>query len=284
MKKNNRAIPWLLAWSLIYTISISFTKKLDASINTLTLVFFRALFGFIFLIPGLIKNGFLKTIIPKAPVLISARALFMMLSMLCTYTAYRALELSVATTIGFTQSMIMTTLAAFLLKENVTLKRWAIILIGYTGVLFITKPAGNWSFQPEILVALGANLLASMAIIVTKKLTVHDSPLTIVALPFLAIMVLSGLLNTYFGWVIPSPKALLFISVIAGGLTFTQYAYVKALTHCDASFAAPFEYLRLIAAIPIGCLYFCEVLEINKIAGAFIIILSNFYLIRSNKS
>ena len=282
--KNYKAIPWLLAWSLIYTLSVSFAKELDPEINNFTIVFFRSLFGFLFLIPALARKNFFKRVKLKAPLLMAGRAVFMMLSMWATYYAYRSLDLSIATTIGFTQSFIMTTLAAFILGEKVTLKRWALILIGYGGVLFFTKASGQWALHPSIFIALGANLFASLAIIFTKKLTETEDPLIIVAFPLFFIIVVSAIGNSYIGWHIPSSTTLLKISLIAAGLTFTQYAYVRALANCEASFAAPFEYLRLIVAIPIGCLYFCEILTINKVIGALIIITSNFYLLRSNKS
>ncbi len=284
MSKNNQAIPWLLAWSLIHTLSISLSKALDPSINTLTIVFFRTFFGLIFLTPALIRSGFLKTLTPKEPLLISGRAFFMLLSMWCTYTAYRTLDLSVATTIGFTQSIIMATLAALILKERVSLRRWGVIFAGYAGVLFFTKSSGHWQFQESLFIALAANIFASLAIITTKKLTEKESPLTIIAIPLIVIMLTTAGANTYIGWNIPSGQTLLILVVIAGGLTFTQYAYVKALTYCQTSFSAPFQYLRLIIAIPIGCLYFCEILTINKVIGSLIIILSNFYLLKSNKA
>lgn len=180
--------------------------------------------------------------------------------------------------------MFTITLAAFILKERAPLSRWGVILLGYIGVLFFTKNGSEWSFQLAIGIALLSNFFASLSIIFTKKLTTNENPLTLVALPFFAITVVTGLLNTYEGWTIPSLQTLLILVGIGGAQTFAQYAYVKALNFCDASFAGPFEYLRLVVAIPVGYFYFSEALTTDKLIGVSIILLSSFYLIKGRKA
>jgi drug/metabolite transporter (DMT)-like permease len=279
---NRKAIPWLLAWSSIYALTVAYAKDLDPSIDNSMIVFFRALFGFLFLVPALVQSGFISTLVPKKPTLMLIRSGLMMLAMWATYRAYRSLDLSIATSIGFTQSIITTTFAGWFLSEKVSMKRWIVVGVGYCGVLFFTDFSANIDFQLNILVALGANVAASLAIIVTKKLTQVEQTITIIAFPLLVIILFTGILNTINGWHVPSLSSLLQISLIAGGFTYTQYAYVRALQHCEASFAAPFEYLKLIIAVPIGYFYFHEILAMNKIIGSVIILASNLYLLRNN--
>ena len=279
---NRAAVPWLLAWSGVYALAIAYAKDLDPAVDNSVIVFFRSMFGFLFLMPSLVKSGLLKTLRPKKPGLMLLRSGLMMFAIWATLRAYRSLDLSVATSIGFTQSIITTTFAGWFLSERVSMKRWIVVGVGYCGVLFFTDFSSNVQFQMNILVALGANIAASLAIIVTKKLTDFEQTMTIIAVPLFLIMLFTGVVNTINGWKIPSMMILLQISIIAGAFTFTQYAYVRGLKYCEASFAAPFEYLKLILAVPIGYLYFHEILSMNKVIGSVIIIASNLYLLRNN--
>ena len=60
--------------------------------------------------------------------------------------------------------------------------------------------------------------------------------------------------------------------------TLSQFSYVSALTYASPSFLAPFEYFRLIVALPIALILGEALLDIRQLIGVCIIIVTTLYL------
>ena len=70
------------------------------------------------------------------------------------------LPLAEATAIGFVAPLFITILSVPILKEKVGIHRWLAILIGFTGVIIIIRPGGEfWQFV-SIMPLLGAIFFA----------------------------------------------------------------------------------------------------------------------------
>jgi drug/metabolite transporter (DMT)-like permease len=65
---------------------------------------------------------------------------------------------------------------------------------------------------------------------------------------------------------------------MAGATTFSHYSYVQALRLGKVTLVAPFEYSRLVFAIPVGVFFFGEQIYLSTIFAAIIIIASNLYV------
>lgn len=268
---------WSLCGSVCFTTAMSCAKLLDPSVKGAVLVFFRCLFGLIFFLPFLFKEGVhhLKT---KRPLLHFLRVLFTCSAIACTYYGYRNLPLAMATSIGFTAPLMTTALAIFVLKEIVGIKKWALIIIGYMGVLVIVHPA-NFAFDNAVYVLLLANFFASSAIICGKKLTETESTISMMFYVNVISTLLSGGV-AYFTWVSPSAYdlvVLLFLGLM--GVT-AQFCYIRSLQNANPSFLAPFEYSRLIIAIPIGFVLFSELPTLWTLVGAGVIIAATMLVTR----
>ena len=113
--------------------------------------------------------------------------------MFCTYFSYRNLSLSVATSIGFTTPLISTFLALLFLKESITIRKIAALVIGYSGILFIAQPkfSQNGMF---ILVALLANITSSLSLVCAKTLTKRESPFQVLFYYQIGTLFLAGII------------------------------------------------------------------------------------------
>ncbi|MCX7338087.1 MAG: DMT family transporter [Alphaproteobacteria bacterium] len=252
------SICWMLLWALSHTTAMSFAKSLDSSIHESLLVFFRSSFALVFSLPFIVKLGptFFKT---KRPGLHLVRTLLVCCSMGCTYYAYRRLPLASASAIGFTGPIITTTLAIILLKDHVTWKKLAAILGGYLGVLIVVEPA-SLDVNQAFYVLIAANFLASLALITTKKLSATENPLLIITYTNIASLLISAAV-TLFG-------------------AFSQFCYIRALKLGNPSFLSPFEYTRIVVAVPFGIFFFGEYPTLHVLVGAAVIISITYYLTR----
>ena len=276
-----RGIAWSLFSSLCFTTGMSLAKLLDPSVKGAVLVFFRCLFGLILFLPFLLKEGGdnLKT---KRPYLHVLRAVFSCSAIACTYYGYRNLPLAMATSIGFTAPLMITALAILVLKEVVTIKKWVLIIIGYAGVLVIVHPS-NFVFNNAVYILLLANLFASSSVICGKKLTATESTNSMM----FYVNVISTLLSggaAYFLWITPSAHDLI-VLIFLGLMGVTgQFCYIRSLQNANPSFLAPFEYSRLIIAIPVGFVLFNELPTPWTLLGGGIIIAATLLVTRMELS
>ena len=76
---------------------------------------------------------------------------------------------------------------------------------------------------------------------------------------------------------IPTHDLMLLVIVGLFG-SLSQFAYIKAVSHAEVSFVSPFEYTRLLLAVPIGFFMFAEVINLGQIFGMLLIVIGSLYL------
>src|SRR5207237_8376029 len=89
--------------------------------------------------------------------------------------------LATATPVNFTAPLFATMAAALTLHEDVRLRRWAAVMIGFVGVLIIMRPSRE-SIDPMLLLILLSAASSAMNNITVKYLVRSERPNTIVAL------------------------------------------------------------------------------------------------------
>ena len=201
-----------------------------------------------------------------------------------TYYAYRNLPLATATSIGFSGPLFVTTFAIFMLKEKFSLKQWAYLFVGYVGVLTITNPS-SIAFEVAVVSSLMANTLAGLGVNLTKILTRTEESLSLV--------LYNGMFNTVASFLvivigflaipsmeiyIPTGKELSLLMMIGGLGAFSGFSYIQAVKFSSPTFVAPFEYTRLLYAIPVGYIFFSEVPTLSTLFGAALIVFAVYSL------
>lgn len=280
MKKSRSSLKFIatlfsILWSFIYTVNVTITKFIDCDLDNTVLVFWRSFFGLLLFLPVIINNGsdVFKT---KHPWHHFARALFLTTAIWCTYKSYRFLPLTFATSIGFTSPLIIAVLSVFLLGEKVSVVRWLIILTGYSGIIIIVRP-GIIEMNQYIIMALVANVTAGMSLILVRYLSQHDRTSTILFYAHLGTFVFASILVSFNWQPIPTHEIHKIALMSVCGLT-AQYLYATAVKYAEASYVSPFEYLRIVFAVPIGLIFFHEEVDMWVILGATIIITSTWVL------
>lgn len=265
------SILWMMLWSASFTTFAALTKFISPEISVFTMIFVRLCFGVALILPALPKMQLSQ----RLP-LHGARILTTSMAMICTYYAYSHLPLAFATSIGFTAPLITVMLAIVILGDRVSRYQWFMIFLGYLGVLIMLHP-GTIEYNFALFTAFAANLLASLANIMVKKLSSTDSSLQILLHNSVGVLVVVGILASFY-WTTPSQQDLFYMFLLGCAGTVTQYSYIRALKLADPSTVAPFEYTRLIFAVPIGYLLFAELPTAWTIVGSIVIIFSNTML------
>ena len=186
--------------------------------------------------------------------------------------------LATATTIMFLSPIVVTLLSIVVLKEQVGLRRWIGILIGFFGAIIVVQP---WEMTGSA-VNVGAFFLLAAAFsngayqIITRKVRA-DNPLTSLLFTAAAGAVFSSLiLPWYWQWPDVWGWTLLIASGFAGALG--HYFLIEAMRRAPASVVAPFSYSSLIWATLFGYVIWHELPTANVWIGAALIIAAGLYI------
>ena len=270
-------IAWMIGWAACINGAMICAKHLTPQISSAMLIFMRSLFGFIVITPLILAQG--KTVWKTQQLARQLLSCFIaVVTMGCTYYAYRNLPLSFATTIGFTGPLMTTLFAILFLKEKVGLVHWLLIALGYSGVVVIFHPSDvTLNLAMGLLVL--ANVMASLLIINRKIILRTDSPMTNLAYSTAGSLVISGIVSLFFWQNLGAQDVMILVGVGFFGVS-SHYCYLHALEIGDPSYVSPFEYSRLLIAAPIGILLFGETLSWSTLTGAALIVISGLLLMR----
>jgi len=174
--------------------------------------------------------------------------------------------------------------AAFFFGEEVGLKRWIAVLIGFIGVLMIIRP-GLEGFESASLFAVIATLGFAGRDLATRGAPKVLSNTQLGIYGFFVLIPTGIAMMLYSG----EPMQIDFLSSIQiiGAIIFGVIAY-NALTIAmrtgDVSVVSPFRYTRLLFALILGVFVFGENPDLMTLLGSLLIVVSGGYtLIQSRK-
>jgi drug/metabolite transporter (DMT)-like permease len=285
---NLQAVFWILLCKCLFVIMMAMGK--GSSLPTLQINFCRSFS--IFIITACIilfsKKLTFKTTNPKLQLLKVSVGAF---GMIGYFYAFRYLEMAQATTLGFTQALILPIFAFLFLREKIGAGRITALIIGYIGILVAINPVYR-SFEAPEGIMLIASACGAFAVVCAKKLTAKDSPILLMFYSGLATSVLVGIYYVLKGtsidvgiegqWTPLTFEHIQFFGILVFVSFFMQYSYIKAYSLADVGFLAPFDYIKLIISTVFSLLIFQQIPSIETIVGAILIIGSTFYLTKKD--
>jgi len=210
--------------------------------------------------------------------LLLLRASCLTAAVLCFVTSLHVLPLAEALAIAFATPLFTALLGAAILREEVGWKRYALILMGFAGVLVIVAPRGEVSIYA--LLPLFAAGLTGLSDITSRHLMRGSSSLTI-QIVTLAVMSLASTATALDGsWVAVSLADWGLIAVSAGFFALALAVQLEAFRLAEASIVAPFRYFALIFAALLGWTIWGHLPDLRAIVGAVLIVASGILLFR----
>lgn len=266
---------WMLIIGTLVTVTLVFVRQISDSIHVLEIVFFRSLFGLLFMAPWMMRRGLygLRINRPKLVALRSALAFF---GSACLFTAATLMPLAEVTAITFTRPIFAAIGAIIFLNEIVHFRRWSAILMGVVGALIIVRP-GFADLNIGIAFAFGSVFSLTWNTI-NLKLLVRDNGPDAIAIWHTIAMLPLGLIACFFVWTTPTLVEIGWLAAIGISEMLTQRSMSRGYAAADATVVVAFSFLRLPVAALLGFALFGEVPEIWVWAGAAVIALSSVYI------
>jgi drug/metabolite transporter (DMT)-like permease len=213
----------------------------------------------------------------RNPGAIALRGLALLGSTILNFWALGFLPLTMTAAIMFSMPLWVCLLSVPLLGEHVGPRRWAAILVGFGGILVVTRP---WSgtMHWAALLSVGAALCGALYAILTRRLAGRDTTATqqfyaaLVATLGTAPVALSD-------WVWPAGAASWVAFFAIGGFGWLSHQLmIVAHRYAPASTLAPFSYTQIVAMAASSWLIFAQPPDAWVLAGAGIVVASGLYI------
>lgn len=218
----------------------------------------------------------------QRPALQILRSLLLLGSTIMNFMALRHLQLAQTMAIIFATPLLVALISGPLLGEWIGPRRLIAVIIGFLGVLVVTR-AGFGDMHPASLYSVAGVFCYAFYVITTRILAAHDSSSTTMVYSGLAGMVLlapmapAALASPLdaFGWMVATGMGFL------GALG--HWLLIKAHRHASAAILSPFIYTQMIWMILLGLVIFGDKPDRWTLLGATIVIGSGLYLLYREK-
>jgi drug/metabolite transporter (DMT)-like permease len=266
---------WMLATMFCF-ISLDTTMKFLLAAYPLVEVTWARFFFATFFAAAIAGPNLPDALRSRAPILQTARSLILMVTTGVFNAGVKLLPLATATAIMFTTPILVTVLSIPILKEEVGMRRWIGVALGFLGALIVVRPGlGGLGFGALFLVI--AALLNANYQILTRKVRIHDQPITsLLYTAATGAIVTSALLPFDWRWPSASGWFLFALSGLMGCLG--HLCLIQAFRRAPASVVAPFSYSSLVWASLYGWFIFAEWPDLWTWVGAALIIGSGLYI------
>lgn len=239
-------------------------------------VWARMFIGMFLTLPFVLKGRPMSILVPDIPAWHSARALLIIASTAFFFLALAYLPIADTLAIYFVQPLIVTLLAPLLLKEQVGLRRWIAVVIGFIGTLIIIRP-GFQSLNPGVVLALLAGMSSAIYMILTRKISGHADPI-VTTFHTNALGAVFTSIAVVFVWVTPTLEQWGLLLVIAVVALIGHYLVIAAYRFAEASLLAPLGYAEMIMAVVCGWWFFGDFPDQWTFIGVGILIACAIYI------
>lgn len=214
----------------------------------------------------------------QAPGIQIARGALLFVSASLFVGALSLLPFATAKVLGFTSPLLVAAISAPLLGERVGWRRWALVGLGFAGVLTVVRP-GIGALEWAMLLPLGTAMSYAFYQIATRRAAAIDPSLPCLFWTFAVGCALASIALP-FVWVTPTPVHLAILLVHGLLVGLGHFVLIRALSYAPASLVAPFGYVSLLWAVLLGLIVFGENPDALTLVGGLLIAIAGTLLFR----
>ena len=302
MKNNNpKGIILILIGMLIFSIQDSIMKYIYNSVSLYEIYIIRTLvsFSIILLFLKLTK----KPIIFKThyPFLTFCRVILFFFGFSSFYISLTIMPLVTATALFFVTPFLITILAKFFLKDQIGLRRWSAVIIGFIGVYIILNPNFD-NFNYLKLTPILCAFCYSLSMIIIKKTSDKDDVYQQMFQFYIGALIISGTFYFLIGdgqyntinnpaaqfifreWFSNLEFSLIYLIILGFTASVGFLLLFSAYRIASPAVVSPFEYSILVWSSLSGWFFFDEIPGIRTIFGIILIVCGGIYIFIREKA
>lgn len=291
IKELNSGVKYMLFASFLFAIMGAFAKLASEHMSSLEVVFFRNIFGVIFIGYALYKTPMVQK--GGRPFLLFFRGLMGFLALLAYFYNIAHIPLGDAVTFSKTAPIFTAIFAWLFLNEKLTLNAWFAIAIGFCGILLITQPTGIGFTKYDIL-GIFSGVSAALAYTSIRELkNYYDTRMIVLSFTFVGTVgpIALFILSKYFyideldfmlgEFVMPSGVTWFYVIGLGVLGTLSQYYMTKAYGETKAGIVGAVSYSNIIFAILVGVMLGDSLPNFITSCGIILIIVAGVMVAKS---
>jgi len=295
LRNVDRGVLYMLLGAFISALNGALTKILSEDMSALEIVFFRNFVGVVIILYAL-KHTAPKLTGGKFHLLI-IRGVFGFLAMILFFYTITVIPLGEAITLNKTSPLFGTVLAFYLLKEHLNMKTVVALLIGFLGIVLITKPFGFMISYEHSLGILGGFFAAAAYTTIKKIKDIYDA--RVIVLSFVGIGTVLPAILFLLAPYVDAPDSLQFlfqeftmpnslylwamIGFMALISTLSQWLLTKAYSASKIAIIGVISYTNIPFAIGFGWMLGDKFPDALTFTGIALIILGGILVSKSKK-
>lgn len=266
----------MLCGTALFGCGESVVKLLTRHYDAAQITWGRYVFHTVVFLAIFARSGIVTQMRTARPWLQFSRSTILLLGTILYFSALQYLALADAVAINFFAPLLVTAFSIPILKEQVGIRRWIAILVGFVGVMVIIRPGLGVMHWAAIL-PLGTAVCYALYQVLTRMAGRTDHARTSL---FWSAAVGAVVMSVFVPFRWTAPDALGWVMMAATGCLFGlgHYLLIKGLERAPASVLSPFIYSQLIWAVTLGFLVFGDFPDGFSILGALIVTGSGLYV------
>ena len=278
---NSYGAALLVAAAGFFTVDVTVLRFLSPDVPFSQIIFFRSVCQLVIVAlwigctrPSLYHSTFwLKLVV---------RGLTSLVCWWLYYASFQTLDLALASTLTFTTSLFVVTMAPFVMGERIGMVRGLTTALGFVGVI-IASNVSSLSMEKGMLFGLGSAFMAAILIFQNRLLARTEHTATIMF--WIGLVASAGTMPMALaGWTNLTLADALLLLTAGTFATIGMLLTVEAYRFGEVSALATFPYARILFALTIGYFLFAEVASMRELFGAAIIIACGLLANRSRRS
>lgn len=279
--QTGKAALWMVGAIASFSSMAVAGRELSVTHDTFEIMFFRSLVGICVVAAVLTLTRKWHQVSTERLGLHGIRNVLHFTGQNLWFYAVGVIPLAQVFALEFTQPIWVILLSPLLLKERLTAMRLTSALIGFAGILIVTRP-GAVPLNLGMATAAASAIFFALTTITTKSLTRFAS---IGCIMFWLTVMQAGLgliaagLDGQIAWPTAATAPYLLLVGLAGLLA--HYCLTKALAIAPATVVVPFDFARLPTIAIVGMILYNEPLDHWTLLGALVIFSGIFLNVHS---
>lgn len=279
-----KAALWMSGALLGFSSMAVAGRALADSLDTFEILGYRSFFGLLIVLAVGITQGRLAEFRPAALPLHLGRNIGHFAGQNLWLFALTLIPMAQLFALEFSYPILVGLGATLFLGERMTPLRASTALMGFAGILIVSRPFGGEGLSIGLLAAMACAFGFAASALFTKKLTLTER-VSVLSIMFwmTAMQLVFGILCAGFDGdvAVPSLLDLPWVLVVALSGLGAHFCLTTALSLAPASIVTPIDFLRLPIIAIIGALFYAEAIDFYVFLGAAIIFSANYLNILS---
>ncbi|MEA3523532.1 MAG: DMT family transporter [Campylobacterota bacterium] len=289
--KIDLGVRYMLLSSFLFAIMGAFAKLSSGSMSSVEVVFFRNVFGVLLIGAAILRKPMQHK--GGKPFLLFFRGLMGFIALLAFFYNIAHIPLGDAMTFSKTSPIFTALFAWLFLNEKLSRQGWIAIMIGFIGIVFITKPTGLALAKTDWL-GIFSGIGAALAYTSVRELKKYYDTRAIV-LSFMGVGTIGPLILMLLAPYVPEnnldfifgefimPQGIVWVYIVGMGIfaTLAQIYMTKAYGESQAGIIGAISYTNIVFSIAIGFMLGDSFPDMFMIFGIFLIISSGLLVAKS---